>query len=233
MTHKFRLITDVNPHASRAVGILRGRLVPDLERQPRGFTFVITEREGHTTEIPGVMLDGALNRIQEDPRLMGCEVDLICFPRTVKKNLTIQAYDITKAKGRYNPDQDFFVIVGSRINSRREGVVKLAIRPNRTKKKVSHNFEKFWLELYGYLEGDLQCAYIVKAIRRGSRLFVTESKSRATGNMQKENGRTTNDQPRNSASSKSDSKESFDCGSGNDRIESRQGSSSRSRSLSV
>ena len=233
MSHKFRLITDVNPHASRAVGILRGRLVPDMERQPRGFTLVITEQEGHTTEIPGVMLDGALNRIQEDPRLLGSEIDLICFPRTVKKNLTIQAYDITRAKGRFNPDQDFFVIVGKRINSRRDGVVKLAIRPNRTKKKTSHNFERFWLELYGYLEGDLQGAYIVKVIRRGCRLFVTESKFRSTGNTLKANDRTTNDQPRKSSVSISDSEESPDCGSGNNRIRSEQGSSSRSRSLPV
>ena len=188
MKHKFELITDVNPHASRAVGILRGRIVPDLARAPRGFNLVIQEEDERTTSIPGVLLDGALDQIQGDPLLLTATVDVLCYPRTVKKDLTIQVLSIAKSKGRYHPDQDFFIIVGTRINTRKEGMIKLAIRPNRTKKKTSHKFERFWLELYGFLNDDDMGVHIVKAVRKGVRLFITESKSRTTGNLGKNHG---------------------------------------------
>lgn len=200
MKHKFNLISDINPHASRAVGILRGKIIPDPTRAPRGFHLSIEEEEGHTTLIPGVLLDRALNEIQSDPMLIAKKVDVLCFPRTVKKDLTIQVLSITESKGRYHPEQDFFIIVGTRIQSRRDGVVKLAIRPNRTKKTTSHNFERFWLELYGYLKGDEMGAYIVKAVRKGCRLFVTESKSRSTGNQSINHGGATHNQPSSSKS---------------------------------
>jgi hypothetical protein len=181
-SNQIRVRRDLTPHASRAVGILRGRLLPDLERMPRGFILEITEESGVVNRIPGVMLNQARDQITADPTLIGGMVDILCYPRTVKKDLTIQAVQITPATGRFNPDQDFFWITGTRMKTRAEGMVKLGIRPNRTKKQTSHHFEKFWLELYGHLQDDSEGVFLVKAVRRGNRLFVVESSPRPTGN---------------------------------------------------
>jgi hypothetical protein len=185
---QLRIKHDLNHHASRAIGILRGRFLPDLERMPRGFIVeIIEEQDKSVTRIPGVLLNQARDQFMKNPALMGQMVDLMVYPRTVKKALTIQAVQIAPATGRFNPDQDFFYVTGTRMQIRTEGMVKLAIRPNRSKKQMKHNFEPFWIEAYGHLNGEKEGAYLTKMVRRGNRLFVVESQPRPTG---KTNART-------------------------------------------
>ena len=178
---QLRITHQQNPHASRAIGLLRGRLLPDLERMPRGFILEIKEENSETvTRLPGLLLNQARDQVFENPALMGQMVDLLVYPRTIKKDLIVQALQIAPATGRFNPDQDFFYVTGTRMRIRTEGMVKLAIRPNRTKKEIKHSFEPFWIEAYGFLEEDKDGAYLTKMVRRGNRLFVVESKPRPT-----------------------------------------------------
>jgi hypothetical protein len=195
---QLRVSQDLSVHASRAIGVLRGRLLPDLERMPRGFILEITEEHGDkVTRLPGLLQNQARDQIFENPTLMGAMVDVLCYPRTIKKNLTIQAVQIAPAEGRFNPDQDFFYVTGTRMRIRTEGMVKLAIRPNRTKKAIKHSFEPFWIEAYGHLEGDLDAVYLTKMVRRGNRLFVVESKPRPdTGNKNARSPGSTSSKPR-------------------------------------
>lgn len=177
-TSRIRLNADVSPFAARAVGILRGRILPDPAKGARSFNLEITERDGRKNLIPGVMLNSAQRDIIASPLLMVSEVDILCYPRTIGRDLSIQAVAIEKATGRFHPDADFFLISGINLGCRSEGEVKIGVRPNRTKKEQKHHFERFWIRLYGYLKGDLQAFYHLKAVRKGTRLFIVDSNPR-------------------------------------------------------
>jgi hypothetical protein len=175
---KLRLTTEVSPYASRAVGLLRGRIVPAPNEGPRNFNLFVKESDGNETIIPGIMFDQAQRMIIENPSLLMGEADVLCYPRTVGKELHIQAFELSPSNGKYHPDQDIFLISGMNLGSRYPGRVKIGIRPNRTKKQQKQQFERFWLHLHGFVEGNHRCFYHLRTLRKGSRLYIVESTPR-------------------------------------------------------
>lgn len=165
-----QITTKPPSYAARAVGILEGHLRPVPAQGP--LAVIITTADG--TEIPGVVHKRAKERIVEDPSLMGRKLRFLIYPRTHRNLLEAIVVDLEEIEDESQPsvEADTFLIQGINIGSRLKGQVQIGIRPNR---KSPHQFERFWLTLYGHLIQDQKCVYRVKAIRRGRRLYIVES----------------------------------------------------------
>lgn len=155
--------------ASRAVGIVEGRLV---------LTPVNGENtaELHTddgTVIPCFVQTKARQTIIGDMTMLSSKVRCLAYPRTRRTLLELAIVDLELVTdGQVSPQNNVFLIQGMNIGSRRAGYSQIGIRPNQ---KSHHKFERFWLTLKGHLTDNLNVVYQVKAVRRGRRLFIIES----------------------------------------------------------
>lgn len=155
--------------ASRAIGILEGKITLDLQNGCK--SIVLTTDDG--AEIPGVAQGRAAERIIEDPSLLFQRVRLLVYPRTERSLLKFITVDVELApEGEKSKQSDVFLIQGFNIGKRSNSRAQIAIRPN---KRSKHTFEKFWINLQGHLTEDLPCVYQVKAIRKGRKLFIIQS----------------------------------------------------------
>lgn len=153
--------------ASRAIGILEGVLALDPAAGPAAIR-IITE-DG--AEIRGSVQRRAIAKVLEDPTVLGRRSRFLVYPRTERNLLKVQVIDIEPAPQR-SPEADHFLVQGWNLGTRKANQAQIGIRPN---KKSKHQFERFWISLYGHLKEDLKCVYQVKAIRRGSRLYIIAS----------------------------------------------------------
>lgn len=154
--------------ASRAVGILEGRIVLDPINGEKAITLVTPDG----AEIPGVVHEKAAQAIVENPLLLAVPIRALVYPRTVRNRLKVIVVDLEEAGEDRSKQNDFFLIQGFNIGSRVPEISQLGIRPN---KRSKHQFEKFWLSLYGHLTNNERCVYRVKALRKGRKLFIVES----------------------------------------------------------
>ena len=164
------LTIDENPpaFASRAVGILEGRIVLNPINGEKSIVFHTSDGE----EIPGGVQDKAAKAILENPLLLTIPVRALVYPRTRRSRLEAIIVDIEEAGNDVSKQKDFFLVQGFNIGSRASGMSQLAVRPN---KRSKHQFEKFWLSMYGHLREDMKCVYRTKVLRRGRKLFIVES----------------------------------------------------------
>ena len=160
--------TNPPPFASRAVGILEGRIRLDPIRGEKAVV-LITDDEA---EIPGMVHGQAANAIIENPMLLASRVRVLSYPRTRKNFLEILVVDVEEAGPRPSADKDFFLIQGLNLGSRSRGKAQIGIRPN---KRTRHHFERFWLTLHGHLKENMKCVYQLRALRKGRKLFIVES----------------------------------------------------------
>ena len=123
-------------------------------------------------EIPGVVHERSAQAIVENPLLLAVPIRALVYPRTEKSRLKVIIVDLEEAGEDRSKQNDFFLIQGYNIGSRVPDMSQLAIRPN---KRSKHQFEKFWLSLYGHLTNNERCVYRVKALRKGRKLFIVES----------------------------------------------------------
>ena len=164
----FKIIDKPPAFASRAVGILEGQ----LHLYPLGGERSIVLKTADGTEIPGVAHERVVQAILKDPRLLFVPVRLLVYPRTEKNRLKIIGVDI-EAKGDETSEQnDLFLIQGFNIGCRNQNMAQLGIRPN---KRSKHQFEKFWLTMFGELTDNEKCVYRVKVERKGRKLYIIES----------------------------------------------------------
>jgi hypothetical protein len=155
--------------ASRAVGILEGQLRLDPVQGERSILLITDDG----AEIPGVVHGRAAQRIIEDPSLLGIRVRALVYPRTERNKLKILIVDIEPASiGDRSSQVDLFLIQGFNLGTRNPAMSQIGIRPN---KRSKHQFERFWLSLYGHLKDEQRCVYKIRALRRGRKLFIIES----------------------------------------------------------
>ena len=154
--------------ASRAVGIIEGRIVLDPINGEKSITIVTPDG----AEIPGVVHEKAAQAIVGNPLLLAVPIRALVYPRTVKSRLKVIVIELEEAGDDRSRQNDFFLIQGYNIGSRVPEMSQLAIRPN---KRSKHQFEKFWLSLYGHLTNNQRCVYRAKVLRRGRKLFIVES----------------------------------------------------------
>lgn len=155
---------------ARAVGVLTGTLRPS----PDGSSGILITRD--QIEIPITIHERALAKLIADPTLFTEEVDCLVWPRTNAMELRAIVINLETA-AKNNPDRDHFLIQGISLRSRQfTRTSKIGIKPNTSDRKNTSRFERFWISLHGYLaEGLLNTVYQVKALRKGSRLFIVES----------------------------------------------------------
>lgn len=154
---------------ARAVGVLTGRIRPE----PDGHSATIITRDDQ--QIPAVIGDGARRSLLDDPSLFGEELDLLCWPKTRKKDLEVIVIALDRA-ATTNPDRDKFLIQGMNIGSKGHRVARIGIKPNTSDRKNTSNFDRFWLSLHGVLTDDTRnVVYRIIAKRIGQRLFILES----------------------------------------------------------
>lgn len=154
--------------ASRAIGILEGHITLNPLEGER--SFILTTADD--AEIPGVVHGKAAEAIIADPSLLAKRTRMLVYPRTERNRLKLIAVDLEDAGDVKSSQSDRFLIQGFNIGSRVRGVSQIGIRPN---KRSKHQFEKFWLSLYGHLTDEKRCVYQLKAIRKGRKLFILES----------------------------------------------------------
>ncbi len=154
--------------ACRAIGILEGRIKLDLATGHKSIILVTADG----TEIPGVAQGRAAERILENPSLLFERVRLLVYPRTEKRLLKFITVDLELApEGEKSSQADLFLIQGMNI-TQQPSRPQISIRPN---KKSKHTFERFWLNLFGHLNENLNCVYQVRTIRKGRKLFIIQS----------------------------------------------------------
>jgi hypothetical protein len=155
--------------ASRAIGILEGQLRLDPAQGERSLILITDDG----AEIPGVVHGKAAQRIIEDPTLLAVRVRALVYPRTERNKLKIIIVDIEAANLADRSSQvDLFLIQGFNLGTRNPAMSQIGIRAN---KRSKHQFERFWLSLYGHLKSERRCVYKIKALRRGRKLFIIES----------------------------------------------------------
>ena len=164
------LCIDTHPPAfcSRAVGILEGRL--QLNPTEGEKSFVLLTDDG--ASIPGGVHGRAAEAIISNPMLLATTVRILVYPRTTKNFLEVIAVDIEEVGSTSSKQKDMFLIQGFNLGTRSPGKSQIGIRPN---KRSKHQFEKFWLTLFGHLTQDMRCVYQLKALRKGRKLFILES----------------------------------------------------------
>ena len=155
---------------ARAVGVLTGTIRPSADG--RSGTLITRDQ----IEIPITIHDRAISTLMADPTLFTKELDCLVWPRTSSMELRAIVIAI-EAAAKNNPDRDQFVIQGISLRSRQlTRTSKIGIRPNTSDRSNTSRFERFWINLHGYLtDGILNTIYQIKAVRKGSRLFIIES----------------------------------------------------------
>lgn len=163
-----KLNTNPPAFASRAIGIMEGMIALDFQRGPLAVT--LTTADGAI--IPGVVHTEAAATILENPQLFSVRCRVLVYPRTEQSKLKIIVVKIEEAGEVIAKESDLFLIQGFNLGSRNPKMSQIGIRPN---KRSKHSFDKFWLSLNGHLNEDQRCVYDVRAVRRGTRLFIISS----------------------------------------------------------
>lgn len=154
--------------ASRAVGILEGRIGLNPINGVKSILFYTPDG----AEIPAGVQDKAAKAIIENPLVLTVPVRALVYPRTRQSRLEVIVIDIEEAGDEVSEQKDLFLIQGFNIGSKARGISQLAIRAN---KRSKHQFEKFWLSMYGHLREDMKCVYRTKVLRKGRKLFIIKS----------------------------------------------------------
>jgi hypothetical protein len=158
---------------AKAVGVLTGQLIP----KPDGRTAtILCVDSGTQVMIPATLHDRAIEQLMADPSLFGKKLDLLVWPRTCPHDLEVIVITLEAAVPN-NPDRDHFLIQGMALRMKPNSkMVKIGIRNNSSDRNNTSRFERFWLSLHGHLRGNhVNTIYQVKAVRKGSRLFIIDS----------------------------------------------------------